>query len=454
MRISRPILSTPFLVAAAALTACTLQKNPPSAVLRSEDFIADPTAAPTDQRAGIRPATAAQKQPHELSPETAPTTTVSPPPPQISVLAAQDDAFDLAATPGEPMLAGPSPEPAAAPVFIDAKLGELNGRPVRVQEMLDEVGPRLASAARSRQFTPEEWKLLGLQPQTRSVTRDEWLRFARTAFSLRLESILEDELLQAEGRASLRPEQQQGLRYMVQEFGQQERRKHGGSQAELARSLREGAEPKTEQQIKREREAALLIGFQLEERIRKRVRVSWKDVRLWYERNYETFNPPATATFRMIQVPADRTEALARVQAALGAGTPFIEVARSEDNTNARENAGLWGTRQFTGEYKDATLFNEPLNTAARSLTPGNWTGPIDFSGTKAFLYLESIEQTSRPLSDPHVQLAIANFLNNQAFDNERKKYIAKLKERASYSPIEQMAERLTQIAAARYWPR
>jgi hypothetical protein len=465
----RTMLSIPLLAAAAGLSACALQKNPSATVLRSEDFIADPTAAPTAQAPAPAETpddtdffVAQDEPPFSLALDQAPppappitSTAVAPPPlPRPHALSAHDDAYDLAAIPGEPILSGPTPAPAASPILIDAKLGELNGRPVRVQELMDELGPRLATKARERRFTREEWEFLRLAPQTRAITRDEWLLFARASFTSKLEGLLEDELLQAEARASLRPEQQQGLRYMVQEFGQQERRRHGGSQAELSRSLREGAEPKTEQQLRREREAAILIGYQIDERIRKRIRVSWKDVRLFYERNFEAFNPPATATFRMIQVPASDPEALDRVETALRAGAPFEEVARSLDNRHDRENAGFWGALQFSGDYAQATLFNEPLNSAARALTPGAWAGPLDFAGTKAFLFLEKVDQRSRPLSNPHVQLALANALNQQAFDHERRKYIGRLKDRASYSPIDEMAARLTQIAASRFWPQ
>jgi len=201
----------------------------------------------------------------------------------------------------------------------------------------------------------------------------------------------------------------------------------------------------------------MLISYQLDERIRKRVRVSWKDVRLYYERNSDIFNPPPAARFRLIRVPGVNTEAIARVQEALDAGKSFEEVARTADNTHHPENGGLIAdTRPFTGDYEHAE-FNlaRPLEDAAHALKPGGFTRtPTDLSGDKAWLYLDEIIRQARPLSDKDVQLEIANRLSQDARARELQNYIGGLKRRASFSDLESMVRALVEAAAERYWPK
>ena len=79
---------------------------------------------------------------------------------------------------------------------------------------------------------------------------------------------------------------------------------------------------------------------------------------------------------------------------------------------------------------------------------------PVDFSGKKTWVYLESIERKTQPLSDPDVQLSIATRLNSAAFDAEKRAYINRLKTRATFSDIEVMSTRLAEIAGQRYWPK
>jgi hypothetical protein len=430
---------------------CGLQKNRPATVLRSSDFVVDPTTTPT-QAAAAPPVESPGGGVAEGEVE-APAVSVGnvgvEPPPAAPAIGASDGAFNVSATAGGPDLSGPEPGSTGGPVLVEAKVGEINGRPVRVQDVFEVVGGRLDAAARTRRISEQDWALLRQRPQDREISRQEWLAMTERLFSLYLQQIMEDELLEAEARASLKPEQQMGLRYLVQEFGEQQRREAGGSQAALSRRLSERG--RTLEQAKREREMILLIQYQLEEKIR--VRVSWKDVRLWYERNFEVFNPPATATFRMIQVRADDAEAVARVEAALASGAGFEEVASGGDNFFERDKGGMWGEKQFTGEYAQAELFSEPLNTVARSLEPRKWAGPVDFGGARTWLYLEGVKQDSQPLSDRDVQLRIANELNRSAFQREQERYIERLKTRASFSDLNEMTRRLTEIAARRYWP-
>jgi hypothetical protein len=415
--------------AAAAGTGCSAQRAEPVRLLRTEDFVA--------------PSAASMKAASDQAPEGVDQT------PLVQEDQSAGTAAPQVAFRNEPELldiglsVGPAVPEAAAlaaerPVLIDAKVGEINGRPIRAQEIFDDIGARLAAGRRQPNMSRAQW----MEESTRLIR--EWLELA-----------LIDELLQAEARASLRPEQQMGLRHMVQDWSENVRRESGGSRAAAERQAQE--QNKTIRQMERERESMILIGYQLDERIRKRVRVSWKDVRLYYERNAEAYNPPARARYRIIRVPRANAQALARVQQMLDSGTPFATVAAAPENTFRREEGGLRTPDiLFTGEYASAAIDLAPqLADAARKLAPGQWTvQPVQQGDHATWIFLEQIVRESRPLSDRDVQLEIAARLNRTAVDTERRAYIERLKERASFTDLDEMARRLAEIAAERYWPR
>jgi hypothetical protein len=441
--------------ATAALPGCGLQKGAqPQTVLRTEDFIADPTTTPT-----------------ELRPARAPTLAAAPPAvtaigasdqgeplgdaPAITPEEARSGVGEVVLEPGDPHL-GVSAEAAEPPVLVDAKVGEINGRAIRVGDVLDEnMGSRLAEKARTRELTTDDritMARMGYAESARAatITRAVWLDFASALIKAYLAEQLQSELLEAEGRASLtKPEQQMGLRYMVQEFSEEARRAEGGSRAALARQ-----EGKSQEQIRRQQESLVLARYQYQREIEKRVRVSWKDIQVYYERHVDDFNPPPAASFRMIRVPTADAAAVEKISAALAApGARFEDVARLPENRSNGASGGLEGPKRFTGEYAEGRFYAEPLNTAARGLTAGQWAGPLQLGSDTYWLYLEAIRQINRPLTDRDVQLEIADILTRSARDAAAEAYFGRLMERASYSDTDEMTRKLVAIAAARYWP-
>jgi hypothetical protein len=308
-----------------------LQKKAPTArVLKTEEFVSDPTTMPQEP---------------VLASEIALPAAASAP--VVTAATASEGVFDVSARIGKPEDRGKSQ--GRGPVqIVDAKVGEINGRPVRVDDVLGELGPRLAASARSKRFSREEWSLLlfPAEPdpnqENKAVRRDEWMDFATKLVALRLNADLENQLLAEEARASLKPEQKQGLKYLVEQATERSAAKAGGSEAEFQRQLRE--KNLSQRDFEKTRESVMLIGYQLSEKLRKRIRTSWKDVRLYYERNSKVYNPPPVAKFRLIQVPADQAAEIADVQTRLGRGRALRNGCTTADQHVRRE-----GWRQVPG---------------------------------------------------------------------------------------------------------
>jgi hypothetical protein len=144
------------------------------------------------------------------------------------------------------------------------------------------------------------------------------------------------------------------------------------------------------------REQEELIGFQLREKIEKRVSVPSRDIRQEYERFFETFNPPPRATFRLVQIPASKAEAVESFSKRLAAGESFATLA-SDATLNAYKPAtGGLEEREIEGDRARGAFFgNEALNAAARTTAPGQVAGPIAVGDNSSWLFLESIEQKS-----------------------------------------------------------
>jgi parvulin-like peptidyl-prolyl isomerase len=437
-----------------AASGCGLQKGAaPATVLHTRDFIADPTTSPTE----LKPRRAAAPAP----PETPAPTVIPAPLPTPTVTtpeAARGGVDEVTIVPGEPAIrAGVAPaEPA---VLVDSKVGEINGSAVRAGEILDDrsIGPRLEAAAKRTTLGEEDSRVLAIfnmdVPPSTPMTKPLWESLARALIAIELNTELETELLEGEARASLKPEQQQGLRYLVQEISENARRAEGGS----AEALRPRQGWRRYQQGKREQVTRFHIDNHHAQEIDRRVHVTWKDVQLFYDRNTELFNPPPAATFRLIRIPAEDTAAVEKVRSALAQpGARFEQVASDPTNQYLPDQGGLYGPKPFRGDYASGQFFADPLNAAALALKPGQWSDPVDFQRDKAWIYLESITQTHRPLSDRDVQLEIVQRLTQAARQAELKRYMQNLKSRSRVgesSDIMTMTETLVRIAEARYWP-
>lgn len=441
------------LVVAAAVAGCTGRGAAPTSVLRTEDFIADPATMPTANAPSPVESTSS-------APKGTPTTRAA-----LSVAQAREGVKDLSVKRGVPP---PRNSPLAASseslVLVDAKIGEINGRPIRVDEMFDPAqgATRLAQIAETQRLTRSDWFEARISPPNGDVnypaTREVWRSLAAAIFRNRLEQMLRDEVLTAEARAELKPDEKHGLQYFVQEQRENRRRAAGGSKAELERQLRQ--KNQTEGRFSKDIETQVLIETQVQDKFRSRLKTSWKDVRLYYERNQQTYRPPLKARFRGILIGSDNADGVAEIMKALAAHQPFSEVASLPVNEYRPEEGGLFPDAEFKGPFSQGDFFSaSELNAAARTLTKGNATAEpierLDQSGKKVlmWLYLDDIIDNSRPLSDPDVQMEIVQRLDSEALNIAVNAYIDRLKKRASFTDIETMTQTLVDIATERYWP-
>src|SRR5690606_24531410 len=149
--------------------------------------------------------------------------------------------------------------------------------------------------------------------------------------------------------------------------------------------------------------------------------------KLRYRRDFEKYNPPSQATFRVIWAPAEPSDKPGKVAERLAAGEAFEAIAA--EDFNRYPDDGLVA-RSFRGELAAQTLFFNAvagLNEAARQLEPGQVAGPIELpDGTVAWVKLESLE-TPEPISLYEAQLAIEEELRRERRVRELERYIERI---------------------------
>lgn len=354
---------------------------------------------------------------------------------------ATDGISDVRAEPGTPasmIAAASAPVPISPALLVDAKVGDINGKPIYASRFLAPM------AARFRQEAVLKSKL-------------EWQVFAKGEIERTLAGFIEDELLRAEALASLSPGQKQGLFAFVERVQRQVLNQNRGSREQASRRVfaEEGTTIEEFIASKRERE---LINFQLDSQVRNRVAVTWRDIQQAYERNFDQFNSPPTFQFRLIRVFKDAPEKIEVVRSALATGASFAEIAALEANVNRRDTGGL-EPREIKGEIKDAQFFpSDALNTPAKTLvveyisnqTLNQVVGPIDLGATQAWLTLDTVSQRSVPLYQ--AQLGIENVLRESRERLEKSRYINRLKSRANISNPDEAVKSLLTIATERYF--
>lgn len=411
------------LAAPAFLIACS-SSQPTTTPVAAQDFSSSPASA--TKSTAVEPATSATPPP-----------TTKPSPTLTGPLAASDGIRDVQAQPGPPPTTTAPPDLTHPDddelIFINAIVGQANGKPIVVSEFLDPLGPRLRALAREK-----------------GRSRDVWRQEAAQSIAIKLRDVIGNEVLRAESFSTLTPEMKQGVFAWLNRQQQNFQSENLGSREVADRRL--AAEGKTFDQWKGDKEDETLIGFLLRKKVYERIQVTKRESQLFYEQNYKKFNPDPKAYFRRISIPTRNKEAIAEVTNRLAAKIDFTQLAQSEFNNYKRKDGGL-DERDLDGEQADADFYNnKALNEAAQKLQPGTYAGPFEVGPDTEWLYLDRIERKTTSWYD--AQIEINNEILGRRLTEGRNKYQDRLIARGSYTSIDEMTKRLLAIAEDRFYPK
>lgn len=410
MRRSKRILLAAVPIGAAFCAGCVSPRAEPSVALEAQDFV--------DPDAPARPTVSLEERP-------ASTWTNS-----RGEVAASEGIVAVQVRPGPPTIDLDNVDAAEAPVVVDAKVGDVSGKAIYASQFFEPFDAQLRATAAE-------------------VDRRKWITDTRTLIQRELHQQITDELIKDEAYESLSPQQRQGLRFLLQEIQETARKNQGGSIEALSRMLSNQTGQTVDEFVK-QRSDEELIKYQLSQ-VYKNVHVSFQDIELQYERDYDRWNPDPKAVFLRIYAGANNQSSVDAISTALASGTPFEEVAALEANILSRDLGRQ--EIQFTGEYSEQTFFGtkEHLNDAARALSEGEWVGPIDDGSRMVWLQLAELDDRTTSLYD--AQITIADEIRQQRLLLAQYNYVRKLMERANFTDTEEMTNRLLQFAIRRYLP-
>lgn len=353
-------------------------------------------------------------------------------------VAASEGVMNITAHAGPPRTAAPV-SASGEPVLVDAKIGDINGKPVFASRFLSTRADLLrARATELRQKGGAGWK-------------QQWRTDAEADFKTGLNAMINDELLRAEAIANFTPEQRAGFLRFMETISEDLASKNRGSLTAADASL--GSKGTSVQEYLREAEIKQLVGFQLQRSVINRVNVSWRDIKQWYETHPELYNKPPRAQFRLVQISNRNAQAIEEFKQALADGKETFEaLAKKPYNANNPAEGGL-EEKELTADRATMEFYgNAELNKAARTLEPGGTAGPIAFGSYTAWLHLDGIVRENRTLYDE--QIRIETGLKAIKMQTEHQKYMMRLRSKATVTSVDEMAKRLLVIAEERYLPR
>lgn len=415
-----------------AATGCSVIKPLPTTTISAADFAvkpgdADVKVVPPPEKPARATSAPALSQPGD--------TTVS--------------AVDVTQVIGSPrpldVQANPVAAPASESLVLDSLVGQINGNPVYASKFFRDTHLDVSLAGKVNLLKNDA----------------KWKAEARKDIAGALFYKVRDELVLAEARASLTPEQKKGLFHFLAQLREDLISGAGGSEATVDEGLREREGKGLDEKAKEDLDTKL-VQREISLRVSSKINVSWKDVQLEYDHRQAEFNPSPKAVLRMIWLPADKPELIeqftTRIAAAASTPDGFKEIASLDGNLFLSGQGGLV-EKTFTKDAYAAGDFIDikELNDAAHQLTVGGTIGPIQFQTRKsgnlkrvAWVHLESID-TPPPKTLYDVQLTLARELRERRGREEQAKYITKLFSKGSFSNMDEMTEKLVAIASDRF---
>ena len=314
-------------------------------------------------------------------------------------------------------------------VIVDSLVGEVNGRPIFADEFLAPMEQHLVQVAKQR---------TGVQ------RRQAFNNIIRGT----LRTVVENELILADAEFTLSEDEQRGLFAFMRSLKERVIREKGrGTRYEAEQKLRgEVGAGDIEEYLGRQRDYILFDQLR-RQKIAPRVLVSWRDIEREYQARPDEFNPPPKVTLAMIRLHTQsQADLIEQVTRRLAADESFSAIA--EDL--GLPNGGVWDTFNMgPGGITDIGV-KDAVKAQLQGLGEGQTTKPFVQSGSTIWLHVQRVERRpGRSLFD--VQRQLADEIHRRRSNEEWDRYVRSLFEKGIYDELEDMADRLLEIALQRY---
>jgi len=358
------------------------------------------------------------------------------------------------------------PKSVGIPVTVESLVGQVNGRPIYANAVLEPIGDQLQAAADGMSRSEFSDKL-------RTTLYSQRENMGTTVREGRIYDLVIDDLLITEARSSMTEEQAYGLFRVLDQMRKNLVSVEGGSQTVAKQNLEERVGITVEKFLESQRDQIMIDALYRQE-IWPRVNVTWRDIQREYEQvqigdtvvaveiDQERVNAVVAAlrmgtslgnipkargsvTLGMIRIPKDDLK-IDIVVESFKKGMSFSQVATLVDIPDG----GVWETFEMgvggTNDIDVAAVIKNQIS----GVVVGEHIPPFELGANMVWMSIVNVEQ---PISiyNRQIQIALHNALRWIQFNREKNRFVDSLWGEGSLDEVKAMADRVANIAARRY---
>ncbi|MDG2055566.1 MAG: hypothetical protein P8J86_12790 [Phycisphaerales bacterium] len=317
-------------------------------------------------------------------------------------------------------------------IVVDSMIGQVNGRPIFANEVLDPVADELWAEARR-------------------LSLEAFRSKAFKTVQKRLEDVILNELFLSEAQIGLTKEQETGLLGFLRNLREELVGQGGGVRTQAEQRMQEEEGLTLDEKVDLEKNK-MLIGHLMRSKISPHVVVSWRDIEREYKRKNERYNPQPKVVLGRIQVTTEgNQERIESIEKRLVSGESFMDVAKAEGMRNdGRWDSFLMGPEGIS-DIEIAAEFKQHLV----GLEQGDSVGPFVRGSRTIWLHVIMLEQADvKSLFTAEVQTELRQELHARSFQREQKRYVDQLMQRGIYDDMMEMSNRVMDIVMVRFVPK
>ena len=316
------------------------------------------------------------------------------------------------------------------PVIVESLVGQVNGRPIFANEVLDPISDQLL-------ILSEETKL--------DITA--FKNKAKRHIANQMQTIVRSELLLSEAKSGMTKEERRGLFAYLERVREDLTSTAGGSQSAVTRQLLDEEGQTVEEYLDYKQQEALIRQV-LKEEVAPHVQITWRDIRREWERLKSDFNSPAVVTLGMFRIPSEDLDKISLITKTFEAGASFETVATSL----GLPNSGRWDSFEL-GEGGMADIeIADPIKPHIANLEKGEIAGPVQLGSSQYwFSVLDFKKATTGTIWDPNIQMNLRRILYNRQSNIEENRFLERILAEGSFDEFNSMVDRILHVAVTRY---
>ena len=359
-----------------------------------------------------------------------------------------------------------TPDLVGIPLTIEALVGQVNGRPIYANKVLDPVADQIEAASKKLSRTE-------FADEIRSALYAEHKRMGTSIRGGRMYELVITDLLLSEAVSGMSKEQSYGLLSIVGQMRSDLTSSQGGSETRMRDIIEQQSGITLDKFLELQRDQ-ILIDALYRQKIWPKVNVTWRDIQrefeqvtlgdelLFVEEDEERTqnvlmglkqgiplgniqSARGTVTLGMIRFKQDDA-VVKEIRSAFAEGISFSEVAVKFDIADG----GKWETFQMgLGGIEDIEV-GPAIKSRLKGIGVNDYVAPFELGTSIVWI---SVLEVKQPISlyNRRVQIALQNALRWIQFNREKDRYVESLWGEGSLDEVKSMADRVTNIAVRRY---